>query len=81
MSGDHNMNQRATPISLREKDFQDWLANPLTKALKQSHKQQIKSIINLLLTQHQAAKNQHNHWLIAANLVAAEVGEEIWSEK
>ena len=62
-------------------DYRSWLANPLTKALKQSHKQQIKSIINLLLTQHQAAKDQHNHWLVAANLVAAEAGEEIWSEE
>jgi hypothetical protein len=74
MSGDHNMHQK-----LSTADYHAWLDSPLTKTLKQSHKDQLRSlrmrIINMLEIQHEAAKDTHNHWLVAANLIRAEFKE------
>ena len=68
------MNQK-----LSTADYHAWLDSPLTKVLKQSHKNELRSlrmrIINMLEIQHEAAKDTHNHWLVAANLIRAEFKE------
>jgi hypothetical protein len=33
-------------------------------------------IVNLLLTQHEAAKDRHNYWTVAANLIQADVASD-----
>lgn len=33
-------------------------------------------IVNLLMIQHEAAKDSHNYWHVAANLIQAEAGEQ-----
>jgi hypothetical protein len=33
-------------------------------------------IVNLLMTQHEAAKDRHNYWHVAANLIQAEVASD-----
>lgn len=33
-------------------------------------------IVNLLMIQHEAAKDSHNYWHVAANLIQAETGEQ-----
>jgi coproporphyrinogen III oxidase-like Fe-S oxidoreductase len=40
MSGDHNMNQK-----LSTADYHAWLDSPLTKALKQSHQDEVDAIV------------------------------------
>lgn len=61
---------------LTTQSFREWLDNPLTKALKQSHKQAVKDIINTLMINHEAALGKHNYYLVAANLIEAEFGEK-----
>jgi hypothetical protein len=34
----------------------------------------VEQIVDLLMTQHEAAAGRHNHWLVAANLIRAEFG-------
>ena len=59
MSGDHNMNRN---------DF-----NPdYTVSMKEYQNFIIEQVIELLMTQHEAAKGSHNYWHVAANLVKAE---------
>lgn len=33
-------------------------------------------IVNLLLTQHEAAKDRHNYWKVAAELIQADVASD-----
>jgi hypothetical protein len=35
-----------------------------------------KRIVNMLMIQHEAAKDKHNYWLVAANLIQAEVASD-----
>lgn len=62
--------------NLTTQDYEQWLANPLTKALKASHKAEIQRIVNLLMIQHEAAKGAHNYWKVAAQLIQADVASD-----
>jgi hypothetical protein len=42
------------------------------KIIEDHHDFLVDSIVHLCLVQHQAAKDRHNHWLVAANLIKAE---------
>lgn len=62
--------------NLTTQDYEQWLANPLTKALKASHEQKLKDIVNLLMIQHEAANGAHNYWKVAAQLIQADVASD-----
>lgn len=66
---------KSSEILVSKKKFDEWLKSPFTKALRTSHKQTVKDIINTLMINHEAAKDRHNYFLVAANLIEAEFGE------
>lgn len=77
MSGDHNIYQKrrkteayAVPMTPEgAKNSQErWLG------FNEGYKQAIRSVVDLLMIQHEAAKGQHNYWHVAANLIQAEYG-------
>jgi hypothetical protein len=54
-------------------------ANPPTKfdgAYAQGVMAERQRIVNLLMIQHEAAKEAHNYWHVAANLIQAEVASD-----
>ena len=77
MSGDHNIYQKwrkteayAVPMTSEgAKNSQErW------RGFNEGYKQAIRSVVDLLMIQHEAAKGQHNYWHVAANLIQAEYG-------
>lgn len=64
MSVDHNMNQK----------FNDHLNPPVNiGTYNQGVMAERQRIVNLLMIQHEAAKDRHNYWKVAANLIQADV--------
>jgi len=47
----------------------------LEQAKQDAVKAERERIVNLLMLQHESAKERHNYWLAAAKLVQADVGE------
>ena len=43
------------------------------RGFNKGYKQAMKDVINLLMVQHEAAKDSHNYWQVAANLIKAEL--------
>lgn len=91
MSGDHNMNQKPTGIANYHRN-QAWrefeaYAVPVTeegmKSMQRRYNQfkagwdaAIDNAVNLLISQHEVSKNNHNYWHVAANLIKAELKEK-----
>jgi hypothetical protein len=75
MSGDHNMNQKFTGV--HEQQFFS-TPNPPTNygTYAEGVMAERQRIVNLLMLQHEAAKDRHNYWLVAANLVQADVASD-----
>ena len=44
------------------------------RGFNEGYKQAIRGVVDLLMIQHEAAKEQHNYWHVAANLIQAEYG-------
>jgi uncharacterized membrane protein YgcG len=64
MSVDHNMNQK----------FNDHPNPPVNiGTYNQGVMAERQRIVNLLMIQHEAAKDRHNYWKVAANLIQADV--------
>jgi len=74
MSGDHNMNQKFTGI--HEQQFHS--PNPPTNygTYNQGVMAERQRIVNLLMIQHEAAKDRHNYWKVAAELIQADVASD-----
>jgi len=75
MSRDHNMNQKFTGI--HEQQFHSQ-PNPPTNygTFNQGVMAERNRIINLLMIQHEAAKDRHNYWKVAAELIQADVASD-----
>ena len=77
MSGDHNMYQKGreaeayavpmTPEGVKSSQ-ERW------RDFNHGYKQAIKDCVALLMIQHEAAKEIHNYWHVAAKLIEAEYG-------
>ncbi len=76
MSGDHNTNQKFTGVH-EQRFFSE--PNPPTKydgAYAKGVMAERQRIVNLLMIQHEAAKERHNYWKVAAELVQADVASD-----
>lgn len=72
MSGDHNGNQKFTGV--HEQQFFS-ASNPPTNygTYTQGVMGERQRIVNLLMIQHEMAKDRHNYWKVAAELIQADV--------
>lgn len=48
----------------------------LEQAKQDTVKAERERIVNLLMLQHESAKERHNYWQVAANLIQADVGSD-----
>ena len=74
MSGDHNMHQKFTGI--HEQQFFSGVPPSNLASFQHGVIAERQRIVNLLMMQHEAAKDRHNYWLVAANLVQADVASD-----
>ena len=75
MSGDHNMNQQFTGI--HEQQFFS-TPNPPTNygTYNDGVMAERNRIVNLLMIQHEMAKDRHNYWKVAVELIQADVASD-----
>lgn len=72
MSGDHNMNQKFTGV--HEQQFFSPPNPPVNLGTyNQGVMAERQRIVNLLMMQHEMAKERHNYWKVAAQLIQADV--------
>jgi hypothetical protein len=75
MSENHNLYQKwreseAYAVPMTE-DGVKW-SQERWRGFSTGYKQAMKDVISLLMIQHEAAKERHNYWHVAANLVRTE---------
>jgi len=63
--------------NLTTQDYEQWLANPpVSGTYSQGVMAERQRIVNLLMTQHEAANGAHNYWQVAAQLIQADVASD-----
>lgn len=70
----HHLNQFNTPFC--DGVHMDEFEIVIALAYEAGRKDEVNRIVNLMMIQHEAAKERHNYWHCAANLIQAEVASD-----